>query len=224
MAIPKSLGSGQPFTFSLDIRKVGQWEEARARVGPTSIVRIRRASRLAMLRQAQFARRMIVQGIRKQAPGGKSFKSLSPTTLAMRRFRGFRGTKALIVRADLRNAITVKTSAEGAFIGILKTARSKDGSRLANVGLVHEEGRTFIMRATPKILALLHKAFREGGVGAGGMKGSTAAGSILIIKIPARPFIEPVFDKFFSDAKKTRFRVLLEMARILKGDYGFPGG
>lgn len=224
MAAPKSLGSGQPFGFSLDIRKVGQWEEARARVGPRSILRVRRAAKLAMRRQAQFARRMIVQGIRKQAPGGKKFKPLSPTTLAMRKLRGFRGKKALIVRADLRNAITVKESSTGAFVGILKGSRSSDGSRLVNVGLVHEEGRTFIMRVTPKMLALLHKAFREGGVsGSSSARGSTASGSILIIKIPARPFISPVFEKHFSDAKKTRFRVLLEMARILKGDYGFPG-
>jgi hypothetical protein len=144
----------------------------------------------------------------------------------MRRLRGFRGRKALIVRADLRNAIRVKTFGDGAFIGILKTARSKDGSRLANIGEVHEEGRTFVMRVTPKMLALLHKAFREGGLGeggSGGMGGSVVAGSILIIKIPARPFVKPVFEKHFSNPKQTRFRVLLEMARILKGDYGFPG-
>jgi hypothetical protein len=227
VAGPKALGSGQPFTFSLDVRKVGQWEEARDRVGPRSIMRIKRAARLAMRRQAQFARRMIVQGITRQAPGGDKFKPLSPTTLAIRQLRGFRGKKALIVRADLRNSVTVKTTPEGAFIGILKGARSRDGSRLVNVGLVHEEGRTFIMRVTPKMLALLHKAFREAGIdggGGGGMKGSTASGSILIIKIPARPFIKPVFDKYFADSKKTSFRVLLEMARILKGDYGYPGG
>lgn len=225
MAGPKALGTGQPLRFSLDVTKVGQWEEARDRVGPRSIVRVRRAAKLAMMRQAQFARRMIVQGIRKQAPGGQNFKPLSSSTLAMRKLKGFRGTKALIVRGDLRNSVTVKTSADGAFIGILKQARSKDGTRLINVGLAQEEGRTFIMRATPKMLALLHKAAREGGGegGGGGMRGSTAAGSILIIKIPARPFIAPVFEKHFSDAKKTRFRVLLEMARILKGDYGFPG-
>ena len=221
----KALGSGQPLMFSLNVTKVGQWEAARDRVGPRSIVRVRRAAKLAMRRQAQFARRMIVEGIRKQAPGGQKFKPLSATTIAIRKIRGFRGTKALIVRGDLRNSITVKETATGAFIGILKSARSRDGSRLVNVGLALEEGRTFIMRATPKMLALLHKAFREGGAsGSGSTSGSTASGSILIIKIPARPFVEPVFKKHFSDAKKTRFRVLLEMARILKGDYGFPGG
>ncbi len=167
---------------------------------------------------------MIVQGITKQSPGGKDFKPLTPMTLAIRKARGFRGQKALIVRADLRNSVTIKPMAASVFIGILKTARSKDGSRLANVGEAHEEGRTFIMRATPKILALLHIAAREGGVATPGMRGSTAAPSILIIKIPARPFIAPVFKKFFSVPAKTRFRVLLEMARILKGDYGFPGG
>lgn len=169
---------------------------------------------------------MIVQGMRKQAPGGQNFKPLSATTLAMRKIKGFRGSKALIVRGDLRNSVTVKTSATGAFIGVLKTARSKDGTRLANVAEVQEEGRTFIMRVTPKMLALMHKAFREGGAsggGGGGSRGSTVVGGILIIKIPARPFIAPVFEKWFSDDKKTRFRVLLEMARILKGDYGFPG-
>jgi hypothetical protein len=46
----------------------------------------------------------IVEGIREQAPGGRAFAPLEPTTLAIRQFRGFRGTKALLVAGDLRTA------------------------------------------------------------------------------------------------------------------------
>lgn len=221
---PKALGSGQPLTFSLDVRKVGAWEKARELVGPRSAVRIARASRMAMRQEAQFARKMIVQGIREQAPGGRKFKPLSPSTLAIREFRGFRGSKALIERGDLRNSVKVTETPEGAFIGILRTARSRDGDQLANIAETQEEGRTIVMRATPKMLALLHMAGRKTGHRTGSAAGSLFVGGVIIIKIPARPFVKPVFDKWFADKSKVQFRVLLKMARILKADYGFPGG
>ena len=47
----------------------------------------------ALMQEAQFLRTKIVEGIREQAPGGRAFAPLAPTTLAIRQFRGFRGTR-----------------------------------------------------------------------------------------------------------------------------------
>lgn len=216
-----------PFSLDVSVRKVGQWDRARELTGARAALRLRRAERIAMKQEAQFARKKIIQGIRKQAPGGQRFKKVSKTTLATRRARGFRGRKALIVRADLRNSITVKTSGDGEFIGVLRTARSRDGDRLVNIAEVMEEGRTLVQRATPKVLALLHRSFREGGLRGRNVKRSVTVGAssqVLIIKIPARPFLNPVFEELYGKGGKAQFRVLLRVARILKGDYGFPVG
>ena len=77
----------------------------------------------ALLQEAQFLRTKIVEGIREQAPGGRAFTPLAPTTLAIRQFRGFHGTKALLVQGDLRNSITVTKDGDKVFVGVLRTAQ-----------------------------------------------------------------------------------------------------
>lgn len=222
---PRAAGKAHPLGFSIDVRKVGEWEKARDLVGPTSRARIARAQRIAVRRQAQFARRKIVEGLRTQAPAGVKFKPLVASTLAARKLKGFGGTKALIVRGDLRNSITVKSVGDDAFVGVLRTAVSRTGERLVNVAEIQEKGRTIVMRATPKVIAMIAMIKREeSGGGSGGGKASAGVPGIIIIKIPARPFMQPVFDKWFADKEKVSFRILLDMARILKADYGFPGG
>ena len=75
---------------------------------PTRSSRARPATRpsidKAMLQEGQFLRTKIVEGIREQAPGGRAFAPLAPTSSALRRFRGFGGTKALIAGGDLGTA------------------------------------------------------------------------------------------------------------------------
>jgi hypothetical protein len=175
-------------------------------------------------------RRLIVEGIREQAPGGKAFRPLAPGTLKMRELRRFRGTKALIVRGDLRNSITVRRVSAGAsFVGVLKSARAKDGRSLANVAEVHEFGSNpIVIRITPKMRALLHLMNRERGRDSRGRFTRTrsqygqASKGFVIIRIPARPFIRPVAEKHFKPAD-VRQRFLARVGLNMGGDFGQLG-
>ena len=123
----------------MKITKVGDWKDA-ARILTGAGERLRGALDKAVVQEAQFFRTKIVEGIREQAPGGQPFKPLAPTTLAIRRYRGFKGTKALLVRGDLRNSIVVLRRAEGVFVGVLRTAKGREGHPLVNVAAVHVFG------------------------------------------------------------------------------------
>jgi hypothetical protein len=158
------------------------------------------------------------RGIREQVPGGKAFAPLAPTTLAIRRFRGFRGTKALLVQGDLRNSITVVRDGDRVFVGVLRTARNRAGRSLVDIAALHEHGsRPIVVRITPKARAFLHAAFRHAGLDtpSSGQRGT----AIAVIQIPARPFLAPVFEKYAQPEQISR-RLLERVALDLGGDLG----
>ncbi len=119
----------------------------------------------AVLQEAQFFRTKIVAGLREGAPGSQAFAPLAPTTLAIRKFRDFGGTKPLIVRGDLRNSITVVKQGDTVFVGVLRTAKAGGRQSLANVAAIHEFGsRPIVLQLTPKVRWFLHAAFRAADV------------------------------------------------------------
>lgn len=204
----------------------GDWRKA-ARILRIAPVRIRVALDRAVLQEAQFFRTKVVEGFRKQAPGGQPFKPLAETTLALRRFKGFGGTKALMVRGDLRNSIKVtkKATALGAeaFVGVHRTERNKDGKSLVNIAEVHEFGsRPIVLEMTPAMRKFLAVVFTQelGGFGSGG-EGGNGTG-IIIIQIPARPFLRPVIDKYFNSVD-SRLRFQARVAANLQGMMGIMG-
>lgn len=205
----------------MKITTTGDWKEA-ARLLDHAGERLQGALDKAVLQEAQFFRTKIVEGIREQAPGGKPFLPLAPTTLAIRRFRGFKGSKALLVHGDLRNSIVVVKETEGVFVGVLRTAKGREGQSLVNVAAVHEFGsRPIVVRLTPKARRFLHAAFREAGLDRPG--GGTSTG-IAVIRVPARPFFGPVLEKHGADAGAVSRRFLGRVARLLGGDFGSIGG
>jgi len=198
--------------------KVGDWDAARRFVS-TALRRFREAVDKAVLQEAQCFRTKIVEGLREQAPGGQAFAPLAATTLAVRRFRGFKGTKALIVRGDLRNSIVVVKQAGGVFVGVLRTAKGKAGQPLVNVAAVHEFGsRPIVLKLTPKARRFLHAAFRNAGLDS--PAGDRPSVGIAVIRVPARPFLRPVFEKFGQPEDGSR-RFIAGVARILGGDFGW---
>lgn len=207
--------------MTVRITKVGDWQLARQLVS-TAQKRLKDATDKAVLQEAQFFRTKVVEGIREQAPGGQPFKPLAPTTLAIRRFSGFKGTKSLLVRGDLRNSVVVVRQPGGVFVGVLRTAKGKDGQALVNVAAVHELGsRPIVVKLTPKARRFLHAAFRAAGLDQpAGDKPSTG---IAIVKVPARPFLQPVFEKFGSDETVVAQRFLGRVARLLGGAFGSAG-
>jgi len=90
----------------------------------------------ALGKEAQLLRRIIVVGIRKQAPGGKPFKPLAPSTIAAKG-----STKALINHGDLIRSINVKKISSGIyFVGTHKMTKSKAGKSIVNIAEVMEFG------------------------------------------------------------------------------------
>lgn len=206
----------------------GQWSVAR-RILQTSPARIQKALDMATLQEAHYLRKLVVQGMREQAPAGQAFKPLSPLTLALRRFQRFRGTKALLRRGDLRNSINVTQVGAGtAFVGVLRTARNKDGESLANIAELNEYGsRPIVIRITQKMREFLGMVMKNekgntGGSGGGGGGGGGQGDSYLVVRIPPRPFFRPIIEKHFKP-EEVRMRFLARVGRLLNGDFGQIG-
>lgn len=199
----------------MKVSLLGDWQKAQRIVG-TMGQKFKMASQRAMMQEAQFLRAEIVKGIREGAPGGKAFKELSHLTLAMRKGTGFKGTKPLIRRGELRGSVVVKTEQGGAFVGVLKSARSKDGKSLVNIAEVHEYGAgPFVVPITPKSRRFYHAAMaRAGYVPFRGKHPGTRV-QVAIIKIPARPFLRPVFDKF-AKPEDVRERFYARLAGVFE--------
>lgn len=200
----------------IEVKKIGPW----TRVGQLLAAAPRRmqaAFDRALLQEGHFLRTKIVEGIREQAPGGQAFAPLAPTTLAIRQFRGFRGTKALLVQGDLRNSITVVKDGDRVLVGVLRSARSRNG-KLVDIAALQEHGsQPIVLRLTPRARAFLHAAFRRAGLDEPS-SGQPGIG-IAIIQIPARPFLAPVFDKYAQPEQISR-RFLERVAALLGGDFG----
>lgn len=204
-------------------RKIGPWRKTRRILAATPI-QLSRAVDRVVLQEAQFFRTRVVRGFRSQAPGGKKFKPPSENTIKIRRFLGFGGTKALIVRSDLRNSVKVHRTGRGsAFVGVRRGARGKKGQDLVNVARVHEFGAgPIVIRITDKMRRFLGAAGVLGQGGGGGGGGGGGVG-IIVVRIPARPFLRPVFEKHMIGAEANR-RVLWRISRALNLDLGTPSG
>jgi hypothetical protein len=207
--------------------RVGDWALA-ARILAGAAPRVRRAIDQAVHQEALFLAAKIKDGLRAQAPGGQAIRPLAPSTLAVRRFKRFGGTKALLVRGDLRNSITVRREALGAFVGVLRSARNRSGAPLANVAELNEWGsRPIVIQVTPKMRRFLAAAIHAQGGHAGGARlsdGQTGGGTgIIVVQIPARPFIRPVVDQYYSSERMVADRFLGRVGRNLGGDFGGPG-
>jgi phage gpG-like protein len=201
----------------MNVKKIGPWSQA-GNLLAAAPRRIQAAFDKALLQEAQFLRTKIVEGIREQAPGGQIFTPLAPTTLVIRRFRGFHGTKALLVHGDLRNSITVTRDGDQVFVGVLRTARNRAGKPLVDIAALHEHGsRPIVVKLTPKARAFLHAAFRHAGLD--GPSANQPGTAIAVIQIPARPFLAPVLEKYAQPEQISR-RFLERVAAQLSGDFG----
>lgn len=151
-----------------------------------------------------------------------NFVPLSPATLAMRKLAGFAGEKPLNASGALKGAVTVvpNTPALKHFVGILRTARSSKGGKasrsLINVAHIMENGATIVMRMTPAMRRFLFGVLFKGQPKTG--KQPVHKG-LLIIKIPARPFVSPVFEKYGPTSAK---RIQARLVKLFDGQLGKP--
>ncbi len=150
--------------------------------------------------EAERLRAEIVRGLTDQV-------ELAPPaamTLAARRLGGFVGEKALLVRGELRSAIATIVSGDRAFVGVPRKA----GPSLADIAQLNEFGSgPIVIPMTAAMRRFLHAAAKEAGEGANG--GGTGRG-VVVVQIPARPFLRPAFRRFARGAQE---RFLRSVAR-----------
>lgn len=180
------------------VSRTGDWARAR-RLLTAAPQRLQAAIATAVRQEAHALRNEIVQGLTSQAPGGEPLKPPSPLTIAARQLDGFGGTKALIVRGDLRNSITVFVQGDEAFVGVSRSARSKDGASMVDLAKLHEfGGPPVIIPMTPKMRRFLFALLRQAGKEPTGGSGR----GVIVVQVPARPFLRPAFDKFREGASR----------------------
>jgi phage gpG-like protein len=190
------------------VSRTGDWARAR-RLLTAAPQRLQAAIGTAVRQEAHALRNEIVQGLTSQSPGGEPLKPPSPLTIAARQLEGFGGSKALIVRGDLRNSITVIVQGDEAFIGVSRSARSKDGASMVDLAKLHEfGGPPVIIPMTPKMRRFLFALLRQAGKEPTGGSGR----GVIVVQVPARPFLRPAFDKFREGASR---RFLERVAREL---------
>ena len=192
----------------MGIERIGDWSKARAMLSQAAS-RFERAVAAEVRQQAEGLRREIVQGLTRQAPGGSAITPPSELTLARRRLLRRGGSKSLLVRADLRNSVVVVMRGTDAFIGVPRQARGADGIGLVQIARVHEFGTNpTVIPMTPAmrrfLFLLLRRAGRTPGEGGGSGRG------VVVVQVPARPFLRPAFEAFRKGLDK---RLLAGVAR-----------
>lgn len=150
-------------------------------------------------REALRLQSMMREGIRNQAPGGKKFKPLAPSTIAMKG-----SSKALIDRGDLLRSINVNSRRGGltVFVGVNRRARNRDGQRLANIAEIHEFGTDpYKIEITNRMrFWWLAQAKNNKRWLFGPLKRSTT--HINHPGIPERSFIRASYDEWVKDAEQ----------------------
>jgi hypothetical protein len=180
------------------VSRTGDWARAR-RLLTAAPQRLQAAIGTAVRQEAHALRNEIVQGLTRQAPGGEPLKPPSPLTIAARDLEGFGGTKALIVRGDLRNSITVFVQGDEAFVGVSRSARSKDGASMVDLAKLNEfGGPPVIIPMTPKMRRFLFALLRQAGKEPTGGSGR----GVIVVQVPARPFLRPAFERFREGASR----------------------
>src|SRR3984957_1403182 len=179
----------------MGVAKVGEWRRA-AQLLRRAAGGMERSIDRALRAEAEGLRAEIVTGLTDQAPGGLPIRPLAATTFAARRLEGFAGDKALLRRADLRNAISVTVRGLAAFVGVPR--KTVHGKSLADIAKMNEFGfGPIVIAITQAMRRFLLALFRELGEGAGGgAEGAGGGDGVVIIHIPPRPFLRPAFDKW----------------------------
>ena len=99
------------------------------------------------------------------------------------------------------------------FVSVLRTAKSSTGESVADVAKIQElGGPPTIIPITPKMRRFLFALLRQAGKEPTGGSGR----GVVVVQVPARPFLRPAFEKFREGASR---RFLERVAQQL----GFGG-
>ena len=151
----------------MGVERTGDWKKAKALLAGNVGAKPALALRQATIKNAVLLVREIKRGIRSQSPGGQQFAQLALSTIEAKG-----SSKALIDTGFLMNSITQRMLKDRAFVGLLRTAQSRDGEALANIGAIMEYGATI----------------------------EHSNGSTIII--PPRPFLHPVMEQYRGEVSE----------------------
>lgn len=160
-------------------------------------MKLPKAIKTNMYRQALRLRVIMVRGIRDQAPGGKPFKPLADSTKEMKG-----SSKALIDHGDLIRSIGVDEHGGGEifFIGVNRNAQKDDGASLYNLAEIHNDGTApYTIPVTPALRRFWMAMFMKG------VFKAPLRGDVRVLNhpgIPARPFIEPSQEEWAKDVER----------------------
>lgn len=193
----------------MSVKLVGDWRKA-GNITRRMTSQFQRASKVVVNTEAQLLKIKMIEGLKSGSPGGKRMAATSPTTLAVRKFKGGKGgSRPMDASGGLRRSLQVKKLGQDVFVGVVG---SKGGAKYAQM---LEDGAVFSVKITKRSRRFLMAVFRKFGGGParpGGTSGQQGSGgtSIAIIRIPPRPFIAPVVEKEArpSDVKKRANRTL----------------
>lgn len=207
----------------MGIKMTGNWGKL-AKISASLPDRLPKAMNNALNREAQLQRGHLIKNITSGgAHAGMPFKHLSPMTLIIRKFRGMGGSKPLIQSGAMRNSVSVvKTPGGGYFIGILRGAPHPSGKGAVNIAALHEFGKTFTVPKTRKMIRFLAAALKSAGQKMGSGDGMVGQPGVLVIRIPARPWIGPTFAKY-AQTSDVVDRFWGAVATALSGDLGRLG-
>lgn len=191
------------------------------------------ASHKAMGREAHRLRSLFIKNFNRQNSGKKAWKKLAHMTIALRRAQGFRGKKALMRTGDLRNSIKVVMEGADWFVGVHKSARTKDGRDLVDIASVQELGSKgdikipvtekmrrffwamFLKSTTPAHRKRMARAKKTGKKGRGRLPKYAVmplakSTTTLVVRIPPRPFIGHTWEKEKDRSAKNVIRGTLQ--------------
>ena len=182
----------------------GDVEEIKRRLGDPT--RIEKALRQAVMKEAHWMRKQMVQGLKSGAPAGRQLAPNAPSTVSLKG-----SSKPLIKSATMLNSIAVIRKGKGVFIGIKRSSK-----RGVNLAILHETGGVIRQSVTSRqrrfLMMLSQRMF--------GRMFAPKLGAQIQIRIPARPFITPVVEKHAPTLVR---RIANTFATtMLSGDFGTP--
>ena len=214
--------------LSISLEDPEAWRKVRATLALGQD--IDRHVKISVLAELQYLRKRVLEVFKNEGPPGSKWPALSPITIAVRSFEGFKGTKILQVTRDLMGSISVIPDGElGGFVGVARTKARKDGQDPVNLARLHEQGATFAHTVTPAQRRYLFAALAAAGLNTAPPAGHARSfdgpvtGTTIVIKIPPRPFLGPVFD-VYARPEDLALSIVRRVCKKLGGQLGQPDG
>lgn len=212
---------------------IGGWDQtARMLTTVGSHARWKAAMKKATLKEANRLRGLMIKAFQAGGPEGHRWKRLSVFTQLVSRAKGLGDRRPLMLSGDLRNSHSVEEEGDAVFVGVHRTARGRGsrgrdkagrftragpGGSLANIAAIQEfgAGPIYIRVGPPgskvrKFFLWLHKKTK------GQIKPLRHSTVAIIVRIPPRPWVNPIWDK-------EQDQVLENITRDTLRDLAIPG-